>query len=461
MFGFFKPKCPVDLQKKAWVEDAVLKLIDLFGESQLRRFEVITPGSRKLPQNFDGSDESVLNLCHWVCEQMSVAAGRIQFHIVGQHPGDQLAGDFGGSTSGFNGLYYSPREDEPAPQIYILDTLRSEPQRLLATIAHEVAHDVTYQRWPSLYEDRDLEYLTDLMPLFFGFGIFMANSVVQQRNYSTAMGYVWEISGSGYLGVDTYGYALAVLSYLRHEQHLEWDEHLKDDPQGTFRKGLKYLRSTRDRLVDQQSVSIRRSIKTPRDIHDELETGLPTRQLKALWELQEHPEWVNEFIEETFPFVRSSEDALVIAALYVLRHAKTLNRQQYVEILDGAFSPILTVRIAVARLIEPGSPDPELGFSVLTRMLSDAEGSVQTAALQSLSGFDGVLSAALEPACLRCLQISRSTHDMALQQEALTLLKKIVVDVEQSLRVRGQFDVNDIRQMLRPPRDDRANKVPE
>ena len=74
---------------------------------------------------------------------------------------------------------------------------------------------------------------------------------------------------------------------------------------------------------------------------------------------------------------------------------------------------------------------------------------IQTAALQSTHVLCDRLTSALERECLTCLQTSVSTHDSAMQHAAITLLKKIVLDIEESLRLSGLFSLIDIKTLLR------------
>jgi hypothetical protein len=78
--------------------------------------------------------------------------------------------------------------------------LVADPQRLIATFAHELAHYLlAARRSEPPCEADELEFLTDLTAVMLGFGVFMANSVfaVETMRDGTLEG--WRMRRSGYL----------------------------------------------------------------------------------------------------------------------------------------------------------------------------------------------------------------------------------------------------------------------
>lgn len=95
-------------------------------------------------------------------------------------------------------------------------SIESDPTQMVATFAHELSHYLTttspvpppggWENW---------ECATDICATFLGFGIFMANSAFNFRQFSTDQTIGWETSGGGYLSEAEHSYALALFLLLK------------------------------------------------------------------------------------------------------------------------------------------------------------------------------------------------------------------------------------------------------
>jgi hypothetical protein len=94
--------------------------------------------------------------------------------------------------------------------------LVSQPTQLVATLAHEISHYLTatapkpppggWDNW---------EFATDVCATFLGFGIFVANSAFNFRQFTDVDSQGWESSRHGYLSEAEHSYALAVFLKLK------------------------------------------------------------------------------------------------------------------------------------------------------------------------------------------------------------------------------------------------------
>jgi hypothetical protein len=112
----------------------------------------------------------------------------------------------------------------------------AHPARLVATIAHELAHHRLAEG--GLDTGRaDHEPLADLLTVHLGLGIFTANAAfeyrVDQRHRSTHR--------LGYLTEPMFGYALACHAWLRGEPAPAWARHVDGNPRSALRRGLRHL----------------------------------------------------------------------------------------------------------------------------------------------------------------------------------------------------------------------------
>ena len=95
-------------------------------------------------------------------------------------------------------------------------SLIGQPIQLVATLAHELSHYLTataQEPPPGGWEN--WEFATDITATFLGFGIFMANSAFNFRQYSNAESQGWQSNTSGYLSEQEHIYALAIFLKLK------------------------------------------------------------------------------------------------------------------------------------------------------------------------------------------------------------------------------------------------------
>ncbi len=117
------------------------------------------------------------------------------------------------------------------------------PVALVATLAHELAHERLLGEGRIDPDRADGEPLTDLTTVFFGFGIFSANAAFEFSSSSRG----WSTSALGYLTERMYGYALAYWSTLRGERLAgPWTQYLDTNPQGVVEAGPSLPESTQE-----------------------------------------------------------------------------------------------------------------------------------------------------------------------------------------------------------------------
>lgn len=81
MFGWFKPRCPVDVAAKRWVENRLQWLSKQFGRDTFTRRAVILPTNDFFPDPMDGTEASVRNLLDQVCGFMDVNPNRVALEL--------------------------------------------------------------------------------------------------------------------------------------------------------------------------------------------------------------------------------------------------------------------------------------------------------------------------------------------------------------------------------------------
>jgi hypothetical protein len=243
MFGWFRPRCPVEPDQKSWTEQRMAWLTRQFGLERLHDVTVILPTPEYFPDPYAGTRQDAKALFERVCRYMDVDSSRLKLRVVQDDRPDH--GPAVGETrhQGAAGTY---RHVGWKDEISISEALLGDPMALVGTMAHELGHVHLLTHGRISEEEKDHEPLTDLLTVFLGLGIFTANSVIREH-YWTAGGYSgWSVGKQGYLTGPMYAYAFALFAWVRGEASPAWASHLRLDVRSPFWKGLQYLRKTGD-----------------------------------------------------------------------------------------------------------------------------------------------------------------------------------------------------------------------
>ncbi|MDG4766877.1 hypothetical protein O7632_22655 [Solwaraspora sp. WMMD406] len=233
----FGAACPVRATERDWIDESLSWLVREFGEPALRG-PVVLPTDDFFPGEYHGSEADVAAVLDRVARHMSVDPDRIEFvyERVDEAEAALLAGlpAYASRSSGAAG-HYVRRAGRGV--ITIDGAQASQPMALVATIAHELAHERLLGEGRHRADAADHEPLTDLATVFFGLGIFTANAAFEFRNRSGG----WQSSRLGYLTEPMYGYALGRYAWLRDDLSPSWARYLDTNPRSYLRRSLRYL----------------------------------------------------------------------------------------------------------------------------------------------------------------------------------------------------------------------------
>ena len=241
MFGWlFGSSCPLDPAAKSWVEDRLIWLRNEFGADDLYSGPIYLPTPDHFPDHYDGSHDAVHLLFDRVCDYMGVEQGAVRLMFLKPAANPLfLVNDSGEALpTEAAGLY-----EEGV--IRINDNELGDPMGLVGTMAHELAHQRLLGEGRVHPDVFDHELLTDLTTVFMGLGIFLANSPRHwDGNYTYWPG--TKVRKPEYMTGAMFGYALAVLAWVRGEPHAPWARYLHSNVRGEFWQGLRFLTKTGD-----------------------------------------------------------------------------------------------------------------------------------------------------------------------------------------------------------------------
>ena len=165
----------------------------------------------------------------------------VDFSLIGMKPQPNIARGNEEEYSGAAGLYFSTTSKETRKKIAINISQFKNPTKLVATIAHELGHVILLGGGKISRDDKDHEYLTDLITVFFGLGIFTANSAFQFSQWQDHSHQGWSASRLGYMSEETFAYSLAGYAWIRGEINPKWSNYLAMNVGHYFKQSMKYL----------------------------------------------------------------------------------------------------------------------------------------------------------------------------------------------------------------------------
>lgn len=203
--------------------------------------ELITPTSRYFPDKADSAESMIKHVFVRVRKYAGLENWPCRIQPQEDDPNPIVAPTLvlKGAPSGPAGTF-SHRGNKTEAVITYKPKLINQPESLVATFAHELAHylsSMAKDAPPGGEEYR--EHATDLMAVYLGFGIFMANSAFIFQQYTSVDSRGWSSTRQGYLSEYQLTYALAIFCALKNindDAVLPYlDRHLR----GFYKKAVK------------------------------------------------------------------------------------------------------------------------------------------------------------------------------------------------------------------------------
>ncbi len=233
-----KPKLHISLEDKVWIEDSLLWFLEEFGREPLLA-KTIIPTKEFFPLPLINTLESVKDMVTIICSYMKVNPKEIEVSLLSGI--DPLHKQISHKDNTPGGTFQKKMKSNMY-QIEINEKNTSNLIKTIATISHELCHVHLHGQNRITREEPDHEHLTDLLKVFFGMGIFNANSTFSFQQHENG----WQHSSSGYLSEQMFGYALACYSWMRGDFNPTWIKYLDLNVKTYCQDSLEYLIETQD-----------------------------------------------------------------------------------------------------------------------------------------------------------------------------------------------------------------------
>jgi hypothetical protein len=422
VLGWLTTKCPLDTYEKTWTERRMQWLADQFGIERLLKAKVLLLNEDFFPGGYHGTEADARRLFGQICQHMSVDATSLQFEVC---PDVQLPGVAG---------HY---DHSGAPVIRIAESQLENPEALLATCAHELAHQLLLGDKHLDRNATDHEWVTDLLPVFVGAGLFAANATVVEKHLRAGNVSWWTVGKQGYLPSRMFGYALSLFAFMRGEHMPDWRNQLRLDARVAFDLGLRYLNKTNDSLFHPDTVrcGLTQVTAQPRisQCLERLATGTPTFRLATLWDIRDHSLNDARLLEPVCQCLQDRDPAICAGAADAIA---TFGEKANIAI------PLLVLALSNSRAEVRSSAtatlaklqlQPELVVPELAVLLEEQDQVVQIAVAQALGKF-GVAATSSVRSLLSALETAMIDCNGKLADELLATLVTITPQPRIALR---------------------------
>lgn len=226
---------PLNPKDADWIQQA---LNWLFHELKINPndIQMYYAKNESISIKYDGSEQSAIDTVQFISSQMGLDYKLIDLQFFDQTNVllDQtiFTNNYDGDSNS-TGLYFG-KNLFGKYEIGLEKSQLKRPHNMISTLAHELSHVLLLGE---IKLEQNDEYLTDLTPLLFGFGVFSANSAFEFTQASEGWGY----RRQGYLSQQMWGFALAYLSTLRNSEDNNWVDHLNESVKEDYNRSVIYL----------------------------------------------------------------------------------------------------------------------------------------------------------------------------------------------------------------------------
>ncbi len=180
-------------------------------------------------------------------------------------------------------------EDEYCPDdpdiIKITPHEAADIEELVAHIACHLSGRYL-RRLPATELERTIPLrLKDFVPVYFGLGVFCANTSLKLSQYSVGESHYHQYRKSRAVEARSFGAALAYLAWERNDRHVSWARSLRPDARVPFRQTLRYLRKTNDSLFNTRIATAVFANENDVQLISLLEQATPSVQFAILQQL--------------------------------------------------------------------------------------------------------------------------------------------------------------------------------
>ena len=371
MFGWLRPKPPLNSLEKAWTETRLRSLIDHVGRDVWLRTRMVLT-NREFLAEAGSLQGDPARLAATLRGYLPVP---LQSSSLPSPTSCATAEGSGCGSCGCDASQPKSPESEEDIQVTIAETVR------------ELCRSALAEQQCNASSDDDRTVMADLASVVAGFGIFSANAALRRRT----------------LPVRVWGYALALQACMRDDAVEEWKQYLREDPMLHFNAAQRYLsRNGEPRLM-------RRQLDGPRGarpldaIVGQLREGSASQKIAAIWELAALGSGSAPVLDELLGCSHDRDVHVRAEVLGALGAVGTVSQEVMERLGDGLHDLHESVRASSASSLgRLGTPPADL-LNDLAEAVCDSSAVVSGRAVEAVARIGPSADVAL-PALLRTLR---------------------------------------------------------
>lgn len=261
--GLFGPRFMFDEGTTDWIFDTFAWALESLGTDVFyQHTDLVLPNDDFFPDKLEQMDDVAEGLFtavrryagmeEWPCRLVA------QEEDANPRVGPALL--IQGAPGGPAGTFSMTGGKSPTIEITYNPSQLGRPEALIATFAHELAHYLIHSvdMHPPGGEEFK-EHATDLIAVFKGFGVFLANSAFTFSQYTDVGVHGWQTHAQGYLSESELTYCLAVFSHLKKIDRSTVEPYLDRNLRKVLKtatKEMKYLQGDVEKLRAIESFKI-------------------------------------------------------------------------------------------------------------------------------------------------------------------------------------------------------------
>jgi hypothetical protein len=258
----FSPKPLLSEIERVWIYDTFAWALKNFGTDFFyEATTLVTPTTNYFPDKFDSLEE----LAECTFDRVKQLAGIKDWPCILM---GQVKDDYGSLATSMSieewsddaaGTFSMRQQYGRSNAVITYDPgLLQQPEHLIATFAHELAHYLDYfskESCPGGEQRR--EFATDLLAVVMGFGVFLTNSAFTFRGRASG----WSIQRQGYLSQIQLVYVLAIFCVLKNIPTPDVAKHLESSLVSIFRRSIREVKERKSELQRLQSIASCRKLR--------------------------------------------------------------------------------------------------------------------------------------------------------------------------------------------------------
>ena len=257
--GLFGPRFMFDEGTTDWIFDTYAWALEHLGTDVFYQFtDLVLPTDRFFPDKLEDSDDIAQHLFKRVRQHAGMDDWPCRL-VAQEEDANPVVGPallIKGAPSGPAGTFSVSGGKTPTIEISYNPSQVRWPESLIATFAHELAHYLIHSAESLPPGGREYEeHATDLVAVFMGFGVFLANSAFTFSQYTDTDSQGWQSFGQGYLTESELTYCLAVFLHLKGIDRKFVEPHLDRSLRSVLKTATKEMKHLPDELARLRSIT--------------------------------------------------------------------------------------------------------------------------------------------------------------------------------------------------------------